>query len=45
MVACLTFTTLWANSADGKLMVDFLIFFPRKQDATFHANGDNLHEM
>ena len=30
---CLTFTTLWANSSDKKL-----IFFPRKQHLTFHAN-------
>ena len=29
----LTFTTLWTNSADDKL-----IFFPRKKDLTFHAN-------
>ena len=32
----LTFTTLWANSADNKLVISFLIF-PRKQDLTFHA--------
>ena len=43
----LTFTTLWANLTDGKLMT-FFLFFPRKQDLTCHANclpGDNLHEM
>ena len=32
-----TFTTIWANSANGILMILFLIF-PRKQDVTFHAN-------
>ena len=25
------FTTLWANSADNRLMI-FFLFFPRKQD-------------
>ena len=35
--ACtLTFTTLWPNSADNKLMM--FSCFPRKQDLTFHAN-------
>ena len=29
----LTFTTLWANSADNKLLIYFL-FYPRKQDLT-----------
>ena len=33
----LTFTTLWAFSADDKLMIFFLIF-PSKLDLTFHAN-------
>ena len=33
----LTFTTLWAFSADDKMML-FFLFFPRKQDLTFHAN-------
>ena len=37
----LTFTTLWAFSADDKSMIFFLIF-PRQQDLTL---GDNLHEM
>ena len=32
-----TFTTLWAFSADDKLIILFLIL-PRKQDLTFHAN-------
>ena len=37
----LTFITLWANSADDKL-----VMVPRKQDLTFHANClHNLHEM
>ena len=37
---------LWGNSADDRLMI-FFLFFPRKQDLTFHANclGDSLHEM
>ena len=69
-VETLSSTTLWANSADDKLMI-FSYFsqkigfdiscklslkcqnlfsrknniFPRKQDLTFHANGDNLHGM
>ena len=34
---CLTFTTLWANSANSKLMI-FFLRFPRKQDLKFHAN-------
>ena len=32
-----TITTLWANSANYKLMIIFLIF-PIKQDLVFHAN-------
>ena len=39
-----TFPTLWAFSADDKLMI-FFLFFPRKQDLTFLANCLNLHEM
>ena len=47
-----TFTTLWGNSADAKLII---FIFPRKQAPAFHAHclhdsriscyGDNLHEM
>ena len=33
----LTFTTLWANSAENKLVI-FFLFFSRKQDLTFHTN-------
>ena len=33
----ITFTTLWANSADDKLVIFFLIF-PRKQAFACHAN-------
>ena len=33
----LTFTTLWANSADNKLMTNFL-FLTEKKDLTFHTN-------
>ena len=43
----LTFTTLWANSADDKLMI-FLFFFAKKYALKFHANclqRNNLHEM
>ena len=43
----LTFTTLWANSADDKLMVIFL-FFPENKILHFMQivfKGDNLHEM
>ena len=34
----LTFTTLWANSADDTLMIFFFLNFPRKQDLMFHTN-------
>ena len=42
----LTFTTLWANSADDKLMI-FFLFFTRKQSLTVHRklSRDNLHEV
>ena len=42
----LTFATLWANSAEDKLMI-FFLFFTRKQILTVHRklSGDNLHEM
>ena len=42
----LTFTTLWANSADDKLMI-FFLFFTKKQNLTVHRklSGDNLLEM
>ena len=42
----LTFTTPWANSADDKFMIFFLIF-PSKQYSTFMHfvfTGENLHE-
>ena len=50
----MTFTTLWANSADEKLTLLLLLFFfffflnkKKKTGLTFHANcllgrGDNL---
>ena len=38
----LPFTVLWANSANDKFIIFFLIF-PRKQDLTFHAHGDKLY--
>ena len=34
----LNFTTLWANTADDKLMIFLLLF-------TFSRKVDNLHEM
>ena len=43
----LTFTTLWANSADNKLMTFFLLF-PENENWHFMqtvSNGDNLYEM
>ena len=43
----LTFTTLWAFSADDKLMIYFL-FFPENRIRHFMqivSSGDNLHEM
>ena len=39
----LTFTTLWANLADYKLMVIFLIL-PKEKTLVFHT-GDNVHEI
>ena len=44
IVLSLTFTTLWANSAEDKLMI-FYIIFPRKQVLTIHANSPSLHEL
>ena len=43
----LTFTTLWAFSADDKLMI-FFLFFPENWIWHFMqivSLGDNLHEM
>ena len=44
----LTFTTLWANSADDKLMILFFLFYP--ENGIWHfmqivSTGDNLYEM
>ena len=39
----LTFITLWANSADDKLMVFFLFY--QKIGFDISCKGDNLHEM
>ena len=47
MFKYLTFTTLWANSADNKLEFVFL-FSPENRIWHFMqivSNGDNLHEM
>ena len=46
-VSYLTFTTLWAFSADDKMML-FFLFFP--ENRIWHymqivSLGDNLHEM
>ena len=38
----LTFTTLWADSADDKLMI-FLLFFLREKVLIFHANCSRLY--
>ena len=43
----LTFTTLWAFSADDKMML-FFLFFPENRIWHFMqivSLGDNLHEM
>ena len=43
----LAFTTLWAFSADGQLMI-FFLFFPENRIWHFMqivSWGDNLHEM
>ena len=43
----LTFTTLWAFSADDRLMI-FFLFFPENRIWHFMqivSLGDNLHEM
>ena len=37
-MSVLTFTTLWANSENDKLVILFFYYFPRKQDLTFHAS-------
>ena len=42
----LTFTTLWANSADDNLLIYiYFLFFPTKQDLTFHANCLHLRQF
>ena len=46
-VIALTLTTLWAYSADNKLMI-FFLFFPENKIWHFMqivSTGDNLHEM
>ena len=44
-VAHSDFTTLWANSADNKLMILFIFFFFfRKKALIFNANY-NFHEI
>ena len=40
----LTYTTLWANSADDKLMI-FSLFFQKIGIDISCKLGDNLHEM
>ena len=43
----LTFTALWANSAEDELMILFL-FFPVNRIRHFMqivSNGENVHEM
>ena len=45
-VSVLTFTFIWANSADDNLLIFSLSFFSRKLALTFHANQrDSLHEI
>ena len=39
----LTFTTIWANSGDDKLVIFFLLSQKKRFDIP--CNGDNLHEM
>ena len=44
----LTFTTLWANTADDTLIKVFLFFFPENRFWHFMqivSHGDSLHEM
>ena len=43
VTGALTFTTLWAFSADGKLMI--FLFFPENRIWNFMQIVDNLHEM
>ena len=46
-IGTLTFTTLWAFSADDKMML-FFLFFPENRIWHFMqivSLGDNLHEM
>ena len=47
IVLFLTFTTLWANSADIKLMI-FILFFLENRILHFMQIvliGDNMHEL
>ena len=37
MLSAITFTTVWSNSANDKLVI-FFYFFPRKQDSICKAN-------
>ena len=39
-----TFTTLWANSPDDKLMIDFF-YFPENSLGISGQLGHNLHEI
>ena len=45
----LTFTTLWANAAEDRLMIFFLLFFSIENRKwhfmQFVSSGDNLHVM
>ena len=44
----LTFTALWANSANNKLVIFFSFFFPENKIWHFMQTvsiGDSLHEM
>ena len=44
-LALLTFTTLWANSADDKLLFFLLPEYKIWHFAQIVSIGDNLHEM
>ena len=47
LLLCSSFTTLWANSADNKLMSFFLIFQKTGSEISCKLSpyGDSLHEM
>ena len=44
LLSAFSFTSLWANSADDKLMIFLFFFFLENRIRHFMQIGDNLHE-